>query len=268
MAPTRGRNSKKDITGFLENVPASLSADSKLLIALLREEFSKLNGEIVDSRNHFTQILSEKQEEVESLKCEVDTLKSKILKLEQAVDDADAYERRDTVIVSGPGIPVFERGENSSELVREAIQSNLQLNVSPTDISTAHRIGGKPANQSPDKRSFIVKFCRRDLKRDVIFASKNQRRVQQNQKIFVNDNLTPLRRSIFKTLRHIRREHPTIIKGVGVYEGKIFAYTNSEGTNPDRKDKRHLINSKECLSNFCINFIKKSLDEYLEHFRN
>ena len=71
-------------------------------------------------------------------------------------------------------------------------------------MNTAHRIGMKLDTQALDKRSIIVKHLR-DTKRQIISASRNDKAIG----LFINENLTPLRRNIFYALRQIRRAHPS-----------------------------------------------------------
>ena len=47
----------------------------------------------------------------------MDTLKVQLSKLEEKADHSDAYERRDTVIVSGDGVPEVTGGEICSNIV-------------------------------------------------------------------------------------------------------------------------------------------------------
>ena len=68
----------------------------------------------------------------------VTSLKSKVSKLESSIDDADAYERRDTVIIAGSSIPNETAGEICTNLVTSIVEEKLKLQISPSDISTAH----------------------------------------------------------------------------------------------------------------------------------
>ena len=142
------------------------------------------------------------------------------------------------------------------------LKSELNLNVLSTQISTAHRLGAKPANQTSDRRSFIMKLCRRDLKRDILAASKRIK----NPRIFVNENLTPNRRRIFQTLRKVKRENPSIVKTVTTYEGKVIVYTKNNSSEPNARDVRHIVNNGVSLSLFCENQVKKPLELFLENF--
>ena len=140
---------------------------------------------------------------------------------------------------------------------------NFAWKLKKNDINTVHRLGQKTPNQSADKRPFIIKFCRRDLKREVIQASKKQTR----PKIYVNESLSAARRKVFHTLRSIKKAHPEIVKGVTTLDGKVFVYTQSENPAVTR-DVRHLVNNQESLSNFCVHYIKRPLDALLLSFGN
>ena len=77
--------------------------------------------------------------------------------MSEKLDDADAYERRDTLIISGSAIPVVTPGERVADLVCEMVKQKMKMTLSSTEISTAHRLGGRPKSQTEDKRNFIVK---------------------------------------------------------------------------------------------------------------
>ena len=62
----------------------------------------------------------------------------------------------------------------------------LKINVSSTDISTAHRVDKKTSNQQVDKRNIIMKLCRRGLKGDVLRACR-----QLKPDFYINESLTP-----------------------------------------------------------------------------
>ena len=128
--------------------------------------------------------MREKDAEISALKETNNSLETRIARLEEKVDDNDAYERRDCIVLSGDGIPASEPGENCIEVGRSLIKEKLKLNFLPTDVSTAHRLGKKPTAQGPDRRKIIMKLCRRDLKRDIIHACK-----QAKPGFFINESL-------------------------------------------------------------------------------
>ena len=84
----------------------------------------------------------------------------------------------------------------------------------------------------------------------------------------MHENLTPTRRNIFKTLRKMKTAHPDFVKGVSTFEGKVYAYTPNEGSQPNARDKRHLVNNSETLNKFYREFVKKPLELFLENIRH
>ena len=60
-------------------------------------------------------------------------LRSVVSKLEEKIDDTDAYERRDCLVISGDQVPAAETGENTVEVVNRLIKDKLKM------IFVAHR---------------------------------------------------------------------------------------------------------------------------------
>ena len=197
-------------------------------------------------------------------------LERTIISLETKIDATDAYERRDSIIISG-AVPPVSREENSSLVAIEVLKQKLgDVDIEPKDISVAHRLQTKPNAQgsSPRPPNIYVKLVRRDLKKQLIAASKRQDRNSQGR-IFLNDSLTPTRTAIFRTLQRFRREHDAV-KGVSSMEGEVFAYTaatDDQGTRPrdDRppRNLRHRVSTKEQLRDFCNTFIKRPLEDFV-----
>ena len=216
--------------------------------------FSKM---FADLKSEFLKVCEEQSEQILKLSTEVSDLKKQVSSLEEKIDEQDAYERRDTLIFSGSSIPVFNAGENCPELVKNLVQNEFQLIISPTDISVSHRLGRKPTNQRPDKRNLIVKFCRRDTKRDILAAS---RRVK-SQNLYANESLVPQRQSIAYALRKAKRDRPNIISGSTTIEGKVFVFVKAQ--NPNDRDTRIEINTLEKLETFCQRNLNQSASNFL-----
>ena len=244
--------------------------DSKVLIPALitflqnfESKFEKMFSEI---KEDFQSKIMERDQKVGYLEKEVSLLNEKVLKMEKLADDAEAYERRDTVIFSGPAIPEVTSNENCTSLLQDILKTKLNFNLSQNDINTAHRLGPKPKTQAPDKRSIILKLCRRDVKREIITACKNQS-PNQSSRLYANESLTSSRRKVFNTLKSIKRQHPELVRGVSSYEGRVYAYTKNPATvDGPARDRRHLVNDQDMLVKFCRDFIKKPVENFLDSF--
>ena len=232
----------------IEELKKAMSKDSKLVVSYMEQKFS-------DLENKFMEIVSANKAEITKLNTEVTSLKSEVQNLKSLIDDGEAYERRDTIVLSGDSIPLVSQGEKCSEIARKLIKDELQIVLPPETISTSHRLGRKPQTQMEDKRKIIVKLCRRDLKGDLIKAS---RRGGRSSKLFVNESLTPQRSKILFALRRMKREHPNVVKGCQSFDGRIYAYTPPTSSSSTARDQRHLINTHEALVNFCREFIKRT----------
>ena len=132
------------------------------------------------------------------------------------------YSRRESIRISG--IPEIE-GENTNALVTK-LAADIGVSVTETDISVSHRLPGRPGSARP----IIVKFVRRDTKTSMM---KNKRRLcdLDRKGVFLNDDLTPFRAKLGRTLRN-----DSTIGNVWTIDGRIFCMiTVTENGNEIRK---------------------------------
>ena len=241
--------------------PVSMGSDAKSIIEHVKAEFLKMKSEFSEMRTKFSEFLTAKFKEVDDLKEQVHDLNRTIRKLEDTIEDASAYERRDALILGGKCLPVSYQGEICSTIVQNLVKEHLNLEIQSSDISTAHRLGIKRQNQTADKRNIIVKFCRRDVKREVLVASKQKR----SSDIFANESLTPKRKVLHDTLRNMKRQHPDLIKGCTTIDGRVYAFTPPISPGPNSRDMRHHIINQDVLKDFCRTYIKRPLDLFLQN---
>ena len=188
-----------------------------------------ITGHIDILREEFGDIFREKDKEISNLKLELSSLRAKMAILEERHDDADAYERRDTLLISGDGVPHVAAGENCNALVCSMVKEKLKINISPNDISTSHRTGPKPRSpQVADKRNIIVKLCRRDLKGELLSAC---RKCKPN--FYINESLTPTRSAILYALRKAKNISPGVVAGCNSENGRVYAYVKNRDAAGD-----------------------------------
>ena len=171
----------------------------------------------------FNEVLQEKNSKAVELQQQVDTLEKKVEKLEASIDQTSQYERRDTIVLSGPSIPNVSQGENCKTIARDLFREHLRMNIEENDISTAHRIG-RQQNENPDKRNIILKLCRRDQVRDIFASCKTMR-----PPFYVNDSLTPTRNKICYVLRQLKKKYPGKIKGCSSFNGVPRVFLQEQG---------------------------------------
>ena len=186
--------------------------------------------------------------------------------MRDTIDENDAYERRDTVILSGNSIPIFSQGENSTNLAIEVVKNELKIQISPNDVSGAHRMGKKPASQQPDRRVIILKLCRRDLKQSLISASK-QMAPRSRGNLYVNEHLTPARKTILFALRQMKKDNRDLVRGCTSMDGRVYAFTPPPaGSPPSTRDQRHIVNTHDALVTFCSEYVKKPISAFLDNW--
>ena len=203
-----------------------LATSSTNILELFSRDITKLSEEgkiIVNIVVKAIAISSqEKDTTIAKLQSKVESLESKITKLEEQIDDVEQYERRDTLILSGPVLPSEHSMENAADLVVKAIKDNLRVNITHSDINIAHRLGPKKQNKD---RPLIVKLQNRTKKSEIMDAC-----VTMKPNLYINESLTPKRRSLFTTIWAIRKTHRDLFQQCYTRDGKIVVKLKSSTT--------------------------------------
>ena len=238
------------------------SSDTKAILDSMHEKFAEMKDEISSLRA----LITTRDDTIDDLKSEVTSLRSKVGKLENLIDDEVAYIRRESLIFSGSIIPLKQNDEICSDVARKVLKEKLKLELQPNEISVCHRLGPKPKTQGRDTRPLTVRFGRRGAKRQILFTKRDNS--DPNTILHINESLTPKRRAIVFALRQIRKANKDFVTGCNTLEGRCFAYTKLPGSLPNTrsKDRKHVINTHEKLVEFCNDFIKKPLEDYLDEW--
>ena len=238
-----------------EMVSSLRSGDTKVILTVMITQFGQ-----------FKELLGAKDKEIVELRREIGHLKGTLAKLSDNIDEESAYERRDTILLSGKPIPHGTRDENVFSIVKKVIKDKVNINITPGDINCAHRIGKLNRNGGQDKRPIIVKLVRRSLKRDIIVQSRNlQRNVAAADRLYITESLTPKRRTILDSLKKMRKMEGPVVTGCTSLDGSVCAYTKS--TTEGGRDRRHTVNTHQQLVQFCDEFVEKPLHMFLDNWR-
>ena len=143
----------------------------------------------------------------------------KFKKFEEKSDESEAYSRRDTILLSGNDLPAGSSTENCTQVVMDIVKSKLKLTINPSDISIALRIG-KHLASTPDRRTMLVKLCRRDLKTDLIGAVKTMK----PSNFYIPESLTPQNETISYVLIRARKDFDQIISGGTMVDGINYVW--------------------------------------------
>ncbi|XP_063854411.1 probable serine/threonine-protein kinase pkgA [Scylla paramamosain] len=214
----------------LTQLTDSLSEESKVLVKVLTRMISmKIKDEIKGLKDK----LEEKDSQIASLKEDISQLNEKIQILETNIDSVDQYERRDTIIVSGPVLQEENPAENAANIITSMFKDHLKVNISYSDINIAHRIGSVNTQR---KRPIIVKLTNRSLKHDLIGAC-----IKMKPQLYINESLTPKRLSLFKNILNIRREHRDKFQQCHTKDGKIIIKLKNSTVRHEIIDERTLL---------------------------
>ena len=243
------------------------SQDGKVLVPAVLSIFqsfqTKMDEMFKELRDEFMKACSERDKKIERMDGEIVQLKKKVSILEAKVDDSEAYERKDTAIISGKAVPPVQRDENCIDLVCKLAKDKLNYVIAPTDISVAHRLGEKKTSQGIDRRDLIVKFCRRNMKSDLVSASRRMKAPD----FYINESLTPLRQTISFVLRKAKREFPQLISGTATIEGKIYVWLHPPNPNaPNARPVRQQVSTHDRLEDFCTRTLQKPLSHFIENW--
>ena len=255
-----------NLADLFEPAPTNI----KGLVVILKD-FSKsiqdsmeftFNQRFDNMERKFEELLQQRNEKVTALETEVASLKNKVEKLEERIESNDAYERRDTVIISGSQVPAPAAGENCTQIVMKLVQDNLQVSLQPDEISVCHRLASRSTSDPPSKRSVIVKFCRRTTKVDLLASARSKKA----QNFYVNECLTPSAQAISYALRQAKRKCPNVVTGSTTYDGKNFVWVKPP--NPRAKPLRYAIPTIQRLTDFCTRTLEKPLSEFISESRH
>ena len=253
----------------------NLSLESKSLLNLLIEAMKTMLNErdnkVCELADRLEEEIVDKESKINALNTEIQNFKSvntdlasQLKKMTNAHDELEAYGRLDSLVFSGDKIKVYQPDEDCVSIAKNMINSELKLAMDPI-ISSAHRMGRPPAPEStePDKRSIIVKFVKRDDKFKVLKKATNKS--TRVSGLYVNESLTPTRAKILYVLRQCKKNRNSPLKGTSTLNGRVFAVHKASATSSDDDPMlRTEINTKENLQDFVQNFLKESLESFLD----
>lgn len=257
---TRDSEERKEVMEELKTLKTIILNQKNEILQIMttelqgfRDEMNK-NLEIV--RTEFQKMMKDKDNEISNLKIEVNTLKVEQMKINERLDEAEATDKRDCLVLSGRGIPQATTGENSPDIVKRLMRDKLHLQTSEDDILTAHRIGKPPANKGPDNRHILVKLAKHATKEEILSACRHHK-----PNFSANECLTPTRNTIFYVIRKLKKEFPQKVTGCGTRDGKVFVYIKNK-VNEDAT--RHIVNTKVKLRDICTKTLSTNMNNYVK----
>ena len=221
------KQENRDLKKELEGLKDSMSFNEKELqdIKDSLKKTSKANASLREE-------LTKTKKELQSAKQDLDKEKEETLKVWCAFDDLEQYTRKNSLEIHG--LPERVYSDTESAVIK--IANALHVNIQSDDIEISHKLKGKEG-----KRPIIVKFCShksksmlykqriklRNVKIADIFPSYTAATESNQDRIYINENLTPYRKDVLKEANQRKRNN--LLTSVWTLDGKIYVKTSPDG---------------------------------------
>jgi len=214
--------------------------DDRVLDALGSIYEAKLQAALKDLLQTVTDLKHENEQKDMKINC-----------MQQRIDDLEAYNRRDNLLISGLPIESYSEAATvgaSGDGNREQVDTRtstaessyateqaalkmfntcLNVKVSEKDISVAHRLPSKNKSQPP---VVIVRFTNRKARDDVYNARRKLRSVASSR-IFINEDLAKTTAELFQQARKLVRSKQ--LHSTWTRNGSLFI-KSSEDSRPQK----------------------------------
>lgn len=200
-------------------MPPKTDAVEDFIRALSDKRVQDLIGDIVAGRlkDCLAEIDCLKRENIEN-KRQIDVLTKNLSDANSKIDALEAYNRRDNIIISGLPVASFAEiatttdqsggggeEEHAADTERSvlALCQELQVPLSPADISIAHRLKKKPNNPGP--AAVIVRFTSRKA-REMVYAARYKLKNRHGVPVYINEDLTKPTAELFAKARKLVKD--------------------------------------------------------------
>ena len=235
---------KKELSQINDKLSKVLTKDDPSLKQMIKEVINAMKEDLLNSVEHKIGVLESKlfvkEKENDAMKDEIASLKQQIveqsdenelLKLKltrvkedsnEKLNDLEQYGRMNSIRINGVPESDNETVQQTVGVVVETLNAKIPaLNLNPSDIDIAHRLGKNRIGQNKG-RQIIVKFVSR-LTRDNVLL---QKKLFRGSMIFVNEDLTRLNQL---ALSSIRKKMPDEVENAWSRGGKLY-FRNKAGS--------------------------------------
>lgn len=202
---------RDDMTALIQAKHQAMADSLQSVIQESNSTTDKVDALVLENETLKATVNSLK-DDVTTLKKEVSDLRKSSFKTELRCNTVEQWTRKSAIRVFG--IARHER-EDCRKLVHDVIKDNLHLDMPPSVIEVAHRVGQGRDGKPP---SIIVKFARRD-ERDTVLRA---RKALKNTGITFREDLTKDNQSLLSAVK----DH-TDISSAWSWNGKIFGKLES-----------------------------------------
>lgn len=195
-------------------------------MAVMKESDSKISSLAIDLKTTVEKLcerdrlIDKYNEQIDNLSAEMSCLKAtldetkselKELKEENALssDRAEQYSRRECLRING--LTLLENETTDDAICRVARAVNVT--ISKSDISRSHFIGKQ-------KTQIIAKFTSYRKRSELLQARKSLQMTPSLSNVYINEDLTKLRFSLFKSLLSLKKQGK--IHSAWTHDGNVF----------------------------------------------
>lgn len=257
MPPRASVRNSASVVDDGEDITSAVTAvlDARVIEALVKTLTPILTATVEKCLNDkLSEFLKEHallQNKVTVVENELASAKDEIRSLRTKIEALDAYTHRDNIIIHGLKIQSYSDAasvrpqqsttgpERNDDVIEKAVVelfNNMNVAVSPADISAAHRLssprmtsGQSGGQQGPQASTIpppiIVRFISRRA-RDAVFASrKNLKQIMPN--VYINEHLTNENSALFRQGRLLCKAKK--IHSCWTFNGSVYAKATEGG---------------------------------------
>ncbi|XP_066273402.1 uncharacterized protein [Branchiostoma lanceolatum] len=189
---------------------------------------SEMKAELDGFKLSLNTELSELKRAVDEKDKEINNLNARLAKVEEHADRNEQYSRKHCLLAFGVPPPPLAEGdrENCAETFIAFSKKHLDIDMKPSDIDIAHRMGLSMEGARP----IIVKFSNY-AKRSQVYMAKKQLKGKRNamdKPFVIRENLTKRNLELFNSVKRLPQ-----VSNVWTKDGKIFAKVTRDGGTPE-----------------------------------
>lgn len=205
---------KQTIKSTLVELIGPFKKDVEKSLGALKTSVQFMSDSFEDQKKRYEEALHE----IKALQAENNVLKTKISILETKFDQLEQKDKANNIVIVG----VPEQREKNTKVITKQIFTSMDIDVSDIDICESFRVNKKADSM------ILVKLANIDKKQEIMRRIKELRGTTVtkcglegiNKKIYLNDDMTTLKRQLFKKARDLKKDKG--YKAAYTLNGNIF----------------------------------------------
>ncbi len=219
---------------FNDKVEECVRNVTSAVLADITDKFTKKLDELNINLLSLKAEVQRKDVSIGLLTAENQQLTASLQAMSAKVEESEAYQRRENLIITGLDVraadrvgstsdPLAQSSASLSQKITEFCNDVLHCHVTMADISTAHLLPSRGATAATAQPAIMIRFVRRSVRDDVFSARRSLKTYTSpaGSKVYINEDLTAANRKILATLRLKVRNK--VILGAWSQSGRVMA---------------------------------------------